>query len=149
MNVRIFLFLTLLSFPLLGAAAASGKIHKVLPHYLDYNGQHALSPSLYDRDAYQALLRRKPESRSGIRVDINWKGSRSTNFTLKIELRGVKGNETTTRTLEQKVKPGLFSKWTGIPFTGTDYKTFGELTSWRATLWDGTELVAEKRSFLW
>src|SRR5437899_2397501 len=36
------------------ATAATGRIIKVLPHLLDLQGHHALSPSLYDRDAYQA-----------------------------------------------------------------------------------------------
>ncbi len=39
------------------ATAAPAKVIKVLPHFLDQKGRHALSPSLYDRDAYQAHLR--------------------------------------------------------------------------------------------
>ena len=37
--------------------AMTGHIVKVLPLFLDLNGQDALSPSLYDRDAYQVYLR--------------------------------------------------------------------------------------------
>ena len=37
-----------------GAAAATGSVIKVLPQFLDLKGRTALSPSLYDRDAYQA-----------------------------------------------------------------------------------------------
>ena len=33
------------------AHAGSGKLLKVLPHFLDREGRHALSPSLFERDA--------------------------------------------------------------------------------------------------
>src|SRR5258705_13546151 len=55
------------------ASAATGRIIKVLPHFLDLKGRHSLSPSLYDRDAYQARLRDHREERSGMRFDIEWK----------------------------------------------------------------------------
>src|SRR5579862_8696818 len=54
-------------------AAAPAKILKVLPQYLDLEGHHALSPSLYERDAYQAFLRHHPEQQSALRFDVNWK----------------------------------------------------------------------------
>ena len=38
-------------------AAATGEVVKVLPFLLDTHGQIAKSPSLFDRDAYQAYLR--------------------------------------------------------------------------------------------
>ena len=150
MNIRAVILFPLLLLPLLDAAAASARIHKLLPHYLDHNGHHALSPSLYDRDAYQALLRKNPELRSGLSLDINWKGPRSTNLMLRVELRGIRGNTTTGKTLEKALKaPAFFSRWTSLTFTGEEYKAFGEITSWRATLWEGDKLLAEQRSFLW
>ena len=45
----------------------------MLPHYLDKEGRHTLSPSLYERDAYQAILRQNPEKRGGMRFDVQWK----------------------------------------------------------------------------
>ena len=39
------------------ADAVTGKIVKVLPFFLDQQGRDAVSPSLFDRDAYQAFLR--------------------------------------------------------------------------------------------
>ena len=50
--------------------AAEGKIIKVLPHLLDKKGRHTLSPSLYERDAYQAKLRTHPEDISALRFDV-------------------------------------------------------------------------------
>jgi hypothetical protein len=43
----------------------------------------------------------------------------------------------------------LFSTWSQASLTGDAYKKFGELGAWRATLWDGNNLVAEQKSFLW
>ena len=59
--------------PTVPAGAGTGRVVKVLPHFLDLKGRHALSPSLYDRDAYQAQLRQHPEQRSGIRYDVLWR----------------------------------------------------------------------------
>ncbi len=134
----------------LPAEAASAKVLKVLPHYLDLAGHHTLSPSLYDRDAYQAQLRKHPEQRSGLRLDVQWKASDKKPLTLRLELRGVKEGQPTKTVLEQTVtKHGWFSNWTSLPLTGEACKKFGELTAWRATLWDGDQLVAEQKSFLW
>ena len=61
----------------------------------------------------------------------------------------MKGKEPREEMLEQSVKPGTFSKWTGLMLTGERYQKFGDLVSWRATLLDGTNVVAEQKSFLW
>ena len=55
------------------ATAAEGRIVKVLPHYLDAKGRHTLAPSLYERDAYQAHLRKNPDLCKALRFDIHWK----------------------------------------------------------------------------
>src|SRR5690349_20263207 len=75
----------------LPASAATGRITKVLPHLLDLEGRHALSPSLYDRDAYQARLRQHREQVSGIRFDVQWKakGPVSAQLSVIVEMRGV------------------------------------------------------------
>ena len=134
------------------AHAASGRVNKVLPHFLDAQGRHSLSPSLFDRDAYQAKLRKQPELRSGIRFDVSWRirSAKDATFKLKAELRGIaKGNIARLKTLEQTVKGGVGSRWTGIPLTGDEYKEFGEVTAWRVTLWDGDQMISEQKSFLW
>lgn len=134
----------------LPAEAASARIIKVLPHFLDLEGRHTLSPSLYDRDAYQAQLRQRPQLRSGLRFDVQWKAGDKRPLQLRLELRGAQGKQPTTHVFEQTVaKRGWFSNWTALPLTGEEYKKFGELTAWRATLWDGDQQVAEQRSFLW
>jgi len=134
------------------ASAAIGRVIKVLPHFLDAQGHHSLSPSLFDRDAYQLKLRQHPELRSAIRFDVNWRvrSVKSATFKLQVELRGIaKGNLPRLKTLEQEVNGGVGSRWTGIKLGGDDYKDFGEVTAWRVTLWEGEQMIGEQKSFLW
>src|SRR5205814_9854679 len=84
-----------LSASALGGEAATGRIIKVLPHLLDLAGRHSLSPSLYERDAYQAFLRKNPEKCSGLRFDVQWKAKAadSKRLKLRLEVRGSKAAE--------------------------------------------------------
>jgi hypothetical protein len=130
--------------------AASAKIKKVLSFYLDREGRQSLSPSLYERDAYQAELRRKPHERSGLRFDVQWNANTTAPLTLRVEARGANGTQNTRIVLERDVrKTGLFSRWTQLKMTGDEYRNFGDLVAWRVTLWQGSVLVSEQKSFLW
>jgi hypothetical protein len=133
--------------------ATSGHIIKVLPHFVDLEGRHALSPSLYDRDAYQAFLRGHTNSVSGVRFDVQWRarGRSVEGLKLRVELRGpAKGHLPQAKSLESTVKAGgWFNHWTALPLAGDDYRQFGEVTAWRVTLWDGDRLLSEQKSFLW
>lgn len=134
------------------ASAANGKIVKVLPHFLDLQGRHSLSPSLYDRDAYQAQLRQNPDQCSGIRFDVLWRGRSATNemATLRMELRGTaKGDLPSKTSLETQVRITGTGHWARLQLVGDEFKKFGEVTAWRATLWSGDQLLGEQKSFLW
>ncbi len=135
------------------AAAATGRVLKVLPHFLDLQGRHSLSPSLYDRDAYQGQLRKKPEQRSALRFDVHWRATGATGtLKLRAELRGTaQGNLPREMTLETELTGGKIAarRWTSLTLAGAAYKDFGEVTAWRVTLWDGEQLVGEQKSFLW
>ncbi len=135
------------------ATAATGKVVKVLPHFLDLKGRHTLSPSLYDRDAYQAELRKHPEKRSGVRFDILWRGRSiigSELAVLRVELRGTaRGDLPTQTSLETEVLVTGTSHWERLTLAGEKYQKFGEITAWRVTLWVGDELISEQKSFLW
>ena len=134
------------------ASAATGKVIKVLPHFLDAKGRHTTSPSLYDRDAYQAFLRQNPDARAGLRYDVQWKARAAAGpVKLRLELRGIaQGNLPRSKTIEATVAAGRgASRWNGVALTGEDYKTFGEVTAWRVTLWDGETQLGEQKSFLW
>jgi hypothetical protein len=149
-------FQFILTFLLLAAAfsasAANGKVVKVLPHFLDLKGRHSLSPSLYDRDAYQAKLRQNPALCSGMRFDVLWRGRSATNemATLRVELRGTaKGDLPSKTSLETQVRITGTGHWARLQLVGDEFKKFGEVTAWRATLWSGDQLLSEQKSFLW
>jgi hypothetical protein len=128
---------------------ASAKIKKVLTFYLDGEGRQSLSPSLYERDAYQAELRNDPAKRSGLRFDVQWTGG-SVPLVLRVDMRGAIGTTNTTAVLEGPVrKRGPFSRWAQLTLRGEEYRKLGELVAWRATLWQGDALVGEQKSFLW
>jgi hypothetical protein len=132
--------------------AVSGRVVKVLPLLLDLKGRDAISPSLYDRDAYQVYLRQHTNEIAAIRFDVLWKASNAGGVKLKlrVELRGVgAGGLPHQMTLEQSVTPGFFRRWTSLVMGGADYKKFGKLVAWHATLWSDDRLLGEQKSFLW
>src|SRR5262245_33159026 len=120
--IRLLLMMAIISLPSLSVQAASAKVVKVLPHLLDQQGRHALSPSLYERDAYQAYLRQHPEERSGLRFDVQWKSATLSHLTLRVELRGARGKEPTSAVIQNAVKhTGLFSQWSAVTLSGDAY----------------------------
>lgn len=131
----------------------TGSVSKVLPLYMNLKGQVAPSPSLFDRDAYQfLLLTRYTNQISGIRFDVLWKAhkARGLNLKLRLDLRGIgKGGFPTQTNLEQTVTPKFFHHWASLTLAGRNYKNFGALVAWRATLWNGGQLIGEQQSFLW
>lgn len=132
--------------------AAAGRIIKVLSFLVDTNGQIAVSPSLFDRDAYQHYLLEHTNDVSGMRFDVQWKAEHASGLplTMRLELRGVtQSGLPTQRVLEQAVTSRLFHHWTPLTLSGADYKSFGVLSAWRATLWNGSQLLGEQKSFLW
>ena len=150
------LLIFLVSLGLIAAAhaadAVTGRIIKVLPLFLDQQGRDATSPSLFERDAYQAHLREHTNEISALRIDVLWKATKATDEKLKIavELRGVgAGSVPKLKTLEMDVVPGKFSQWTEIPLAGDDYKKFGTVVAWRVTLWNNGRMLGEQKSFLW
>ena len=146
------LVLILLFWAMLPVAADTGRVTKVLPHFLDLQGHSALSPSLYDRDAYQAQLRKHPEQCSGMRFDSLWRARSLTNQTarLRLELRGTaKGNLPSQITLETEGRITGTSHWVKLFLDGDKYKAFGAITAWRATLWSAGQMIGEQKSFLW
>src|SRR5580693_8373876 len=84
------LLMTLLLLGSLSAAsaaeAATGHIVKMLPLFLNLKGHDALSPSLFDRDAYQAYLRQHTNEVSGVRFDVLWRASNAKDAQLKLRL---------------------------------------------------------------
>lgn len=150
MNVRSIpaLLFLLAGLPLL---AAEGRILKVLPFYLDAKDRTALSPSLFDRDAYQALLKRKPELRKALRMDVHFKtAAASTNLQLRIDLRCNREGQITNSTHVVSVtRTGVAGRWKSVKIEGEAFEQLGSLLAWRATLWDADRQIGEQKSFLW
>ena len=151
---RFKLFALLLALGCLGhdAGAAANKIVKVLPHFLDQEGRHTLSPSLYERDAYQAHLRKHKDLISALRFDVQWKAPAGdkTNLKMRVEIRGGKNLGAKPVVLEQPVKPGQwFGNWAALTLPKETYEQLGGMVAWRVTLWNGDQQIAEQKSFLW
>ncbi len=130
----------------------TGRVIKVLPLLMDKKSQVAPTPSLFDRDAYQANLLKHTNDVSGIRFDICWTAHHASGLQLKLhlDLKGVgTGGLPTQMVLEQTVTPKLFRHWISLTLTGSDYKKFGTLAAWRSTLWNGDQLIGQQQSFLW
>jgi hypothetical protein len=107
---------------------------------------------LFDRDAYQAILRDQTTNVSAVRFDVLWKAAQAPNekIKLQLELRGIATNSVPRlQTLETNVIPRRFRQWTFIPLAGDAYKNFGHIVAWRVTLWNDGRLLSEQKSFLW
>jgi hypothetical protein len=135
------------------AEAATGRVIKVLPQYLDLKGRNSRTPNLFERDTYQAFLRDHTNQCSGMQFHVQWKakGERSAPLKLKLELRGVaQGDFPRQLVLEKAVEPhGWFSSWDNIKLLGEDFRNLGRVTAWRVTLWEKDRMLGEQRSFLW
>src|SRR5271156_753226 len=91
--MRRFLTILLLLGSLSAANAAdapTGYIVKMLPLFLDLKGHDAVSPSLFDRDAYQVYLRNHTNEISAIRFDVLWQvgNAAESKYKMRVELRG-------------------------------------------------------------
>ncbi|MEW6305235.1 MAG: hypothetical protein AB1705_17295 [Verrucomicrobiota bacterium] len=149
---RVLALLLLLGLPFVSEAATTARIVKVLPHLLDKQGRHALSPSLYERDAYQSVLRANPELCSGLRFDVQWRGTglSKKNLRMKVEIRAGASSLGQPVVIEQPVKPnGILGYWAAVTLDGEAYQKAGKIVAWRVTLWDGDTQLAEQKSFLW
>lgn len=135
------------------AESSQGRLIKVLPQLLNLKGQPSLTPSLYDRDAYQAYLRHHPNEVSGLRFKVQLKASipKIDELKLRVEIRGLVQDKLPKEAVLEKTlsERHLLSHWYPLDMTGPAYKDFGEITAWRATLWDGDQMLSEQKSFLW
>lgn len=133
--------------------AGEGKVVKVLSQLLDKQGHFALSPSLYERDAYQFRLRKSLALRGGARLVVQWKAKKAdwSRLTLRAEIRSLLGDSLHTVTLEQAAvkNGGLLGNWSEFRIEGADYKNFGDIVAWRVTLLEAGQPLGQLESFLW
>jgi hypothetical protein len=127
------------------------RIIKVLPQLLDAQGRNALSPSLFDRDAYQMVLRLNPDQVSALRFEVQYK-TRGIDgpLRLRIEVRGSKTPMGKHHIFETDVKPGgWLSKWGRLQLDRATSDSIGSLVAWKASLLQNGEEIALQESFLW
>lgn len=132
--------------------AGSIKIFKVLPHYLDKQNRHSLSPSPFERDRYQSILRADIEKCSTIRFDIQWRNTLSDleNMSITVEIRGNKmGSEPVSFTQKLPSKKSIWSKWTKIKIPEETFHKMDGIGAWRVIIQDGEKTLQEYRSFMW
>ena len=135
------------------ALGASTEILKVLPHWLDQQGRHTVSPSLFERDAYQLHLKYHREEVSTIRFDVNWRLKERGLQGCMLHLEARFGSKEGIQTLEQKtlIKAGKRRKkgWSDlrIPKASVDFQS--NLIAWRVRVMRGDEVLATRTSFLW
>lgn len=130
--------------------ADDARIIKVLPHLLDAKGRNALSPSLFERDAYQLHLRQHPQEVSALRFDVQYKAPAGKPLALRLELRGAKMPAGKSRIFETDIVPRrFFASWGELHLDKKLYEEIGQIQAWRATLRDGETELAELKSFLW
>jgi hypothetical protein len=149
---RFFISLAILLWLAPVMRAGEGSVVKVLPQLLDQHGRHTLSPSLYERDAYQLHLRKEPKLRGGARLAVQWKAKNVdwAKLKLRAEMRCLLGDNLHTVTMDEPaVKSGHFSSWSEFRIEGADYKSFGQIVAWRVTLSEGGHQLGQLESFLW
>ncbi len=161
-RLRSWLAVGLLLIPLTTLTrAADAKVRKVLPNLVDLEGRASLHPSLYERDAYQAYLRKNPDLVGGMRFDVLWSApvAKAQPLELRLELRGatLRTNnapagvtQTNAVTLTNAVTPARFgARWTRVTLSPETLRQVGDVTAWKATLLRGGSELASTQSFLW
>jgi hypothetical protein len=135
----------------LQAGETNLRIVKVLPFLLDKKGEHTISPSLFERDAYQGYLRRHPDEVSTLRYDFQWKGNAKSNepVTVRLEVRGSRGDLRRPSIFETPLKRSGWGKWAFIALPEADFRALGAIVAWHLTLWQNGTQIAEQKSFLW
>jgi hypothetical protein len=132
------------------AAEGYGKVRKVLLHQVDKKGRHTLSPSLYDRDAYQAHLRKHPEEVSAIRFDVHWQARLPARIPLRLRVEVRTARHPKPLVLEREIEPKpWYNRWSSLHLDGEAFRESGGVIAWRASLLQGDRLVGEQKSFLW
>ncbi len=150
MRLKLSILLTFLL--VFSVQAGSVKIFKVLPHYLDKDGHNTLSPSLFERDRYQALLRLDQTKCLTIRFDVQWRNTLKNfdDLSITVEMRGPKTNSPTISFSEKiSSRKSIWSHWTKIRIPEESFRELEGLEAWRVLIKDGDEVLKEERSFMW
>jgi hypothetical protein len=134
------------------ATVPGSRILKVLPHLVDAEGRVAQAPSLFQRDAYQAHLRKHPEKVSTQRFDVHCKVFRrqGTDLKLRLTLRTANRAESNPLVLEAPLKSGLWGRaWQSLALDPEAYRAAGKVVAWRMEMLENEAVISTQASFLW
>ena len=136
-------------------ASTGGKITKVKYFHLhDLNKPvPSADPSVpFEREyrLYGAISTKERQEREGHYYDVFWKVDDVTQpFKVRLEYRQQKTG-LAVKTLEKEITPGKHrSGVTSFEVNGKEYVEGGIVTSWRAVLARGKDVLSEERSYLW
>lgn len=141
--------------PLISAVlvrAEEASIVKVLPHLLDLKGKASLAPGLFQRDAYQAQLRKDPKQVSGMRFNIQWKakGVPSDELVIRVWLKTSGRNPNDPLEIKAPVRGNRkWGRWSAVAYDGKAFQDNGQVLAWKAELLRGETPLATQTSFLW
>jgi hypothetical protein len=136
--------------PAARADANPDRIVKVLPHYVDWEGRHALSPSLFERDAYQVILKAHPEKRGGLQFDVRWKARKAPGRQLALRLEMVTTRHPKGRPLVvESPLPAGRKGWARVKVDAATLRGAGDMIAWRVSLVEGGQALGSQQSFLW
>lgn len=133
------------------ADARPDRIVKVLPHYVDLEGRHALSPSLFERDAYQVILKANPAKCGGLQFDVRWKARKAPGRQLALRLEMVTTQHPRGRPLvvESPLPAGRKGGWARVQVDAATLRSAGDMIAWRVSLVEGGQALGSQQSFLW
>jgi hypothetical protein len=133
-------------------AGDGATVYKVNSFHLNLNNSKpAADPSIPFETEYRlhgAISNVERAARQGNYYTVFWKiRDRSQPVTVRFEYRQ-KNTGMTTKTVEQQVQPRR-KNTTEFAFTGDDYAVNGPITSWRASIVRGGEVLVSYKSYLW
>lgn len=131
---------------------AEGTVHKVLVHYLDLDGHHRKSPSLFERDVYQEFLRTHPEQVSAIAFDVLWKvpQSHKRDLSVRLEIRGSENYQTAPMSMVVPVNGRKYFKtWSRVTLNREEIDSIGKIVAWKVTVEEDGKALSSHHSFLW
>lgn len=127
-------------------------INKVNTYHLQtVGGKPVADPSVSFERSYRlhgAISPVEQQARLGNYLTVFWKVSdRSEPVTVRLEYRQTNSG-LAVKTVEQQVSPGR-TNTTEFAFVGDDYVLNGPITSWRASLLRGKDVLVSYDSYLW
>jgi hypothetical protein len=126
-------------------------VKKVNHEYIDLQGNTTGAIGSFVLKArYQKEIESTPQV-TGMRFHVMWGAPSENPITVKLETRGVDG-DTGKETRQSWIKSYPIDADRGttvFDITGESWKKQGKMMAWRATLLQGEQVMAERKSFLW